>query len=108
MPPSLGAYEQVPHLWPFAALFRALASVGIGPVEARGLALWEAGAVLGNGFPSDDDEQPGLGESGVMERRAAWLAARQRGEFMEPPQPDAPDPRTAELQQRFLTGAGRA
>lgn len=108
MPPPLGAYETMPHRWPYASLYRAMSERGVGPAETKLLALWEAGAVLGQGFPDSPDEpDPGdMGTPGgrdVMAEHVEWLLARQRGEDPDPPMPDMPDRAT---QERLMLTVG--
>ena len=98
MPPSLGAYDTAAHLWPFATLYRNMAGIGLGPVEVRGMTLWEAGAVLGVGFPDEDGEhptQPGK-LSPTLQANVEYHAALARGEHPEPPKVKAPGRRGQE------------
>lgn len=104
MPPSLGAYETVPHLWPFAVVNRALAQLGQNVADAARMELWEVGSVFGCGFPDvaapDADMGTAAGRD-VMAEHVEWLLARDRGEDPDPPVPDAP----SRVQQETLMNA---
>lgn len=109
MPPALGAYEKVPHLWPFATLYRAFGQVGIGPAQVKAMELWEAGATAGVGFPdSDEQSETATGDSmqANIEYHLARAKAAQTGEPPPPPPvPRAPDRVTGE---RLMHVVGKA
>lgn len=103
MPPSLGAYEDLAHLWPFAALYRAFAQAGISSPDVKRMFLWEAGAAFGEGFPDRDDAPV---DRDVMAEHAEYLLAVQRGEDPEPPAPDVPRRGPQEALLRALPALG--
>lgn len=110
VPPPLGAYETVPHLWPFASLYRNMAAAGHGPGVVKAMLLWEAGAVLGEGFPESGEESSPMARGEVsptMQKHIDYLLAQAAGENPEPPEPDLPDRAAQErLQASVLRAVG--
>lgn len=105
-PPSLGPYEDAPHLYKYAILYQAIAKASggaIGPDTVKLWESWEAASYLGVGLTVPDEGLPGTGRD-LMAEKIAYLEAVARGEDAEPPQPDPP---SAE-QQAFLADFTKA
>lgn len=104
-PPSLGPYEDAPHLYKYAILYQACAKASggtIGPDTIDRWESWQAASYLGVGLTVPDEGLPSSGRD-IMTEHAEYLLAVQEGRDVEPPQPDAPDHRNAPLLATFET-----
>ncbi len=97
----MGAYEDAPHLFRFATLYRHLGQMGIPPPVVRDMTPQQVGAFLGVGFPDTPETVSEGSGRDVNRERFEWLAAineaREAGDETRaleleasPPQPDAP------------------
>lgn len=106
-PPALGDYAEVPWLYKYADLYRAMAAIGVAPPVVNAMTAAEASAYLGLGF--GDAESPEQTGADTNRERMEYLYAVAQWNEADPatrgPEPTPPRPPTTEAPNPALLDA---
>ncbi len=97
-PVPLGPYENAPHLFKYAQLYRAVAQASggtIGPDTVNGWESWETAAYLGVGLPLPEGAEPGTNVDPrspevIIKEKQAYFEALQKAQRDGGPPPEMP------------------